>query len=84
MPGNNKIISLRQRMIDRITAEDNLMQNLSHHYSIDVSEVRTWLDEYYSDEMLRTLIVGLDRVEKAEEEEKEFRKKNPGHFFKPK
>jgi hypothetical protein len=42
------------------------------------------LDEYYSDEMLRSLIVGLDRIEKAEEEEMEYRKKNPGHFFKPK
>lgn len=80
--GNKNVISLRQRMIDRIVAEENLLKNLSHHYGIDVSAVKTWLADYYSDEMLRNLIVGLDRLEKAKEEEKELAKKNPGHFFK--
>ena len=69
-------------MIDRIVAEEDLLKNLSHHYGIDVSEVKTWLVDYYSDEMLRSLIISLDRLEKAKEEEKELAKKNPGHFFK--
>jgi hypothetical protein len=69
-------------MIDRLVAEEDLLKNLSHHYGIDVSEVKTWLADYYSDEMLRSLITGLDRLEKAKEEEKELAKKNPGHFFK--
>jgi hypothetical protein len=82
LPDNKNVISLRQRMIDRIIAEENLLQNLSHHYGIDISAVKTWLADYYSDEMLRSLIVGLDRLEKAKEEEKEMYKMSPGPFFK--
>lgn len=82
MPGNNKTVSLRQRMIDRIVAEEELLKNLSHHYGIDVGAVKTLLNECYSDGMLRSLIVGLDRLEKAKEEEEEMRRKKPGLFFK--
>ncbi|MDD4767993.1 MAG: hypothetical protein PHF87_10540 [Desulfotomaculaceae bacterium] len=70
MPGNNKTISIRQRMIDRILAEKYLLQNLSHHYGADVETVKTWITDLYSDEMLRVIIVGLDRLKKAEEEMK--------------
>ncbi|MFX4262743.1 hypothetical protein ACOBQJ_11120 [Pelotomaculum propionicicum] len=68
MPGNNKTISIRQRMIDRIFAEENLLQNLSHHYGADVETVKTWITDLYSDDMIRSIIVGLDKLEKAKEE----------------
>lgn len=68
MPGNNKTISIRQRMIDRIFAEENLLQNLSYHYGADVETVKTWITDVYSDEMIRSIIVALDRLEIAEEE----------------
>lgn len=68
MPGNDKIISIRQKMIDRIFAEEDLLQNLSHHYGADVETVKTWITDLYSDDMLRSIIAGLDRLEKAKEE----------------
>jgi hypothetical protein len=68
MPGNHKTISIRQRMIDRIFAEEELLKNLSHHYGADVETVKTWITDLYSDDMIRSLIVGLDRLEKAKEE----------------
>lgn len=68
MPGNNKTISIRQRMIDRIFAEENLLQNLSHHYGADVETVKTWITDLYCDDMIRSIIVGLDKLEKAKEE----------------
>ncbi len=68
MPGNDKIISIRQKMIDRIFAEEDLLQNLSHHYGADVETVKTWITDLYSDDMLRSIITGMDRLEKAKEE----------------
>lgn len=68
MPGNDKIISIRQKMIDRIFAEEDLLQNLSHHYGADVETVKTWITDLYSDDMLRSIIAGMDRLEKAKEE----------------
>jgi hypothetical protein len=68
MPDNNKTISIRQKMIDRIFTEENLLQNLSHHYGTDVEAVKTWITDLYSDEMIRDIIVGLDWLEKAQEE----------------
>lgn len=68
MPGNDKIISIRQKMIDRIFAEEDLLQNLSHHYGADVETVKIWITDLYSDDMLRSIIAGLDRLEKAKEE----------------
>lgn len=80
MPGNNNTISIRQRMIDRIFAEENIMQNLSHHYGADVETVKTWITNLYSDEMLRSIIVGLDRLEKAKEDmEKDQKTSSPFH-----
>lgn len=75
MPKNDKVIQIRQRMIDRIFAEKELMQNLSHHFGVDVNTVKTYITDYYSDEMLRSMIVGLDRLEK------EKAKENPGTFI---
>lgn len=43
MPGNEKTISLRQRMIDRIFAEKDLLENLSYHYGVDVGTVKIGL-----------------------------------------
>lgn len=74
MPSNQKTISIRQRMIDRIFAEENLLSNLSYHYGTDVRTVKTWITDHYSDEMIRSIIVGLDRLEEVEEE----MKKNKG------
>ncbi|MEG3071715.1 MAG: hypothetical protein HQP61_08295 [Peptococcaceae bacterium] len=74
MPSNQKTISIRQRMIDRIFAEENLLSNLSYHYGTDVGTVKTWITDHYSDEMIRSIIVGLDRLEEVEEE----MKKNKG------
>ena len=71
MTKNEKVIQIRQRMIDRIFAEKELLQNLSHHLGVDVSTVKTWITDYYSDEMLRSMIVGLDRLEKVKENSKE-------------
>lgn len=74
MPGYNNTISTRQAMIDRIFAEEDLLQNLSHHYGTDVDTVKTWITDIYSEEMLYSIIAGLDRLEKAKEElEKEQR-----------
>jgi len=55
-------------MIDRIFAEEDLLKNLSHHYGTDVETVKNWITDLYSDDMIRSLIVGLDRLEKAKEE----------------
>ena len=83
MPGNNKTISIRQRMIDRILAEENLLKNLSRHYGADVQTVKTWITDLYNDEMLRSIIVGLDRLEKAEKEmEKNKEMPSPFHHKK--
>ncbi len=68
MPSNQKTISIRQRMIDRILAEENLLSNLSYHYGADVETVKTWITDHYTDEMIRSIIAGLDRLEEAEEE----------------
>ena len=68
MPVKNNTIYIRQRMIDRIFAEEGLLQNLSHHYGADVETVKTWITDLYSDEMIRSIITGLDRLEKAKEE----------------
>ncbi len=67
MTKNEKVIQIRQSYIDRICAEKELIKNLAHHLSIDVSDVRNWLTEYYSDEMIKSIIVSLDRLEKAKE-----------------
>lgn len=77
MPSNQKTISIRQRMIDRIFAEENLLSNLSYHYGTDVGTVKTWITDHYSDEMIRSIIVGLDRLEEVEEEMK---KTKAGHL----
>lgn len=68
MSGNNETISIRQKMIDRIFAEADLLQNLSHHYGTDVETVKTWITDLYSDEMLLSIIAGIDRLEKAKED----------------
>ncbi len=65
-----KVTSIRQRMIDRIVAENELLHNLANHYGIDVNEVKVWLKEHYTDDMLRSIIVGLDRLEKIKEDNK--------------
>jgi hypothetical protein len=71
MTKNEKVIQIRQRMIDRILAEKEYLQNLSHHLGADVDVVKTWITESYSDEMLRSMVKSLDRLEEAREKEKE-------------
>jgi len=71
MTKNEKVVQIRQRMIDRILAEKEYLQNLSHHLGADIDVVKTWITESYSDEMLRNMVVSLDRLEKAKEMEKE-------------
>lgn len=71
MTKNEKVVHIRQRMIDRILAEKEYLQNLSHHLGADVDVVKTWITESYSDEMLRSMVISLDRLEEAKEKEKE-------------
>lgn len=71
MTKNEKVIQIRQRMIDRILAEKEYLQNLSHHLGAEVDVVKTWITESYSDEMLRSMVKSLDRLEEAKEKEKE-------------
>lgn len=74
MTKKEKVVHIRQKMIDRILAEKEYMQNLSHHLGADIDVVKTWITENYSDEMLRSMVVSLDRLEKAKEMEKEMEK----------
>ena len=53
------VISIRQRMIDRVLAEKELMQNLACHLGVDVGTVEKWVVECYSDEMLRGILGNL-------------------------
>ncbi len=71
MTKNEKVVQIRQRMLDRILAEEEYLQNLSHHLGADIDVVKTWITESYSDEMLRSMVVSLDRLEDAREKEKE-------------
>ena len=62
MPGLKKktnVISIRQRMIDRMFAEKGLMENLAYHLGVDVGTVEKWIVECYSDEMLRNILGDL-------------------------
>ncbi|NLI13895.1 hypothetical protein [Pelotomaculum propionicicum] len=74
MTKDKKVIEIRQRMIDRILAEEEYLRNLSHHLGASVDVVKEWITESYTDEMLRSMVASLDRLEKAKEMEKE----NPG------
>jgi hypothetical protein len=53
------VISIRQRMIDRVLTEKKLLQNLSYHLGVDVGTVEQWIVECYSDEMLRGILGNL-------------------------
>lgn len=68
---NEKVVQIRQRMLDRILAEKEYLQNLSHHLGADIDVVKTWITETYSNEMLRSMVVNLNILEKAREKEKE-------------
>jgi hypothetical protein len=59
------VISIRQRMIDRVLAEKELIQNLAHHLGVDVGTVKKWVIECYSDEMLRCILGDLARLKKT-------------------
>lgn len=58
---SSKVISLRQRMIDRILAEKELVLNLAQHLGVDAGTVEKWIVECYSDEMLRSILGDLAR-----------------------
>lgn len=68
MPGvkkKAKVISIRQRMIDRVLSEKDLVLNLAHHLGVDAGTVERWVKEYYSDEMLRSILGDLARSKKT-------------------
>ncbi|MFX4262428.1 hypothetical protein ACOBQJ_09515 [Pelotomaculum propionicicum] len=62
---SSKVISLRQRMVDRVLAEKELVQNLAHHLGVDVGTVKKWVVECYSDDMLRSILGDLAMARKT-------------------